>query len=103
MLNQQKGRLLAGIMAAAAMALGAGAAMSADKKLKVGFVYVGPIGDHGWTYQHHEALKAVKAQFGDKVETTHVEKVSEGPDAERVIQQLAARGHDIFSRPLSAS
>ena len=86
---------LACSLAAIAIALGATAANSADK-IKVGFVYVGPIGDHGWSYQHHQGLKALKAKFGDKIETTHIEKVSEGPDAERVIQQLAAKGHDII-------
>lgn len=77
------------------LALGTGAAPAAEK-LKVGFVYVGPIGDHGWSYQHHQGLLALKKKFGDKIETTHVEKVSEGPDAERVIQQLAAKGHKII-------
>ncbi|MGI9426287.1 MAG: BMP family ABC transporter substrate-binding protein, partial [Hyphomicrobiaceae bacterium] len=52
--------------------------VSAAGKTKVGFVYVGPIGDHGWSYQHHAGLKAVEQAFGDKVETTFVEKVSEG-------------------------
>ncbi|MGI9425082.1 MAG: BMP family ABC transporter substrate-binding protein, partial [Hyphomicrobiaceae bacterium] len=60
------------------------------------FVYVGPIGDHGWSYQHHAGLKAVEQAFGDKVETTFVEKVSEGPDSERVIRQLVQQGHDII-------
>ncbi|MGF1619777.1 MAG: BMP family ABC transporter substrate-binding protein [Rhodomicrobiaceae bacterium] len=76
-------------------AFGAGGAMAQDKT-KVGFVYVGPVGDHGWTYQHHEGLKAIEAEFGDKVETTFVENVSEGPDAERVIQQLAQQGNDLI-------
>jgi basic membrane protein A and related proteins len=65
-------------------------------KVKIGFVYVGPIGDHGWSYQHHQGLLALKKEFGDKIETTYVEKVSEGPDAERVIQQLAQKGHNII-------
>jgi simple sugar transport system substrate-binding protein len=76
-------------------AFGAGGALAQDKT-KVGFVYVGPVGDHGWTYQHHEGLKAIEAEFGDKVETTFVENVSEGPDAERVIQQLAQQGNDLI-------
>jgi len=79
-----------------ATALGLSAAQAADDPLKVGFVYVGPIGDHGWTYQHHEGLKAIEAKYGDKVETTYVESVSEGPDAERVIRQLAASGHGLI-------
>ncbi len=79
-----------------ATALGLTAAQAADDPLKIGFVYVGPIGDHGWTYQHHEGLKAVEARYGDKVKTTFVESVSEGPDAERVIRQLAASGHGMI-------
>ncbi len=77
-------------------ALGLTTAQAADDPLKVGFVYVGPIGDHGWTYQHHEGLKAIEAKYGDKVKTTFVESVSEGPDAERVIRQLAASGHRLI-------
>lgn len=81
----------------ATLGLAASAAtVSAQSKTKIGFVYVGPIGDHGWSYQHHQALLAVKKEFGDKVETTHVENVPEGPDAERVIDQLASQGHSII-------
>ncbi len=84
-------------VAAAALALGmaAGAAQAADKT-KVGFVYVGPIGDHGWSYQHDQGRLAIEKKFGDKVETTYVENVSEGPDAERVIEKLARAGNDII-------
>jgi simple sugar transport system substrate-binding protein len=85
--------LAAGTIAAAA-ALSVGAAGAAEK-VKVGFVYVGPIGDHGWSYEHNQGRLAVEKAFGDKVATTYVENVSEGPDAERVIQQLA-RSHDII-------
>lgn len=90
-------RLLVAAGAALAIAVGltATGTFAADKT-KIGFVYVGPIGDHGWSYQHHKGLEAIKKEFGDKVETTHVEKVSEGPDAERVIQQLAQKGHKII-------
>ena len=88
-------KLLTIAAGALATAMFAGSAAGADK-FKVGFVYVGPIGDHGWSYQHHQGLLAVKKAFGDKVTTTHVENVSEGPDAERVIQQLAAQGHNII-------
>lgn len=86
------------ILAGAALALGLASlpATAADDPLKVGFIYVGPIGDHGWSYQHHEGLKAIEAAYGDKIETTYVESVSEGPDAERVIRQLAASGHGLI-------
>ncbi|MGE0253626.1 MAG: BMP family ABC transporter substrate-binding protein [Alphaproteobacteria bacterium] len=62
---------------------------------KVGFVYVGPIGDHGWSYQHDVGRKAIEAALGDKVSTTFVENVAEGPDAERVIAELATKGHNL--------
>jgi len=87
-------RYLAGALAAFCMFVAQSA--FADDPLKVGFIYVGPIGDHGWTFQHHEGLKAVEAAYGDKVETTFVESVSEGPDAERVIRRLASSGHDLI-------
>ena len=63
-------------------------AYAADK-LKVGFIYVGPIGDFGWTYQHDLGRQAMEKALGDKVETTYLENVPEGPDAERAIEQLA--------------
>jgi simple sugar transport system substrate-binding protein len=68
----------------------------ADDPVKVAFVYVGPVGDHGWTYRHDIGRQAVEAEFGDQVETTYVESVSEGADAERVIRELAASGNDII-------
>ena len=63
---------------------------------KVGFVYIGPVGDHGWTYEHDRGRKAVEKAFGNRVKTTYVENVSEGPDAARVIQQLARAGNEII-------
>ena len=62
---------------------------SAAEPLKVGFVYLGPVGDFGWTYQHDVGRKAVDAKFGDKVKTTYVENVPESPDSEHVIADLA--------------
>lgn len=61
---------------------------------KVGFVYVGPVGDHGWTHRHDLARRAVEAELG--VETAFVESVDEGADAERVIRSLAAQGSDVI-------
>lgn len=86
--------LRAGALAAAAATASLTAA--ADTPLKVGFVYIGPIGDHGWTYQHDQGRKALEAQLGDKVETTYVESVPEGADAERVIRNLASSGHKLI-------
>lgn len=83
-------------LAAFSVAVFVGGAALADDPMKIGFVYVGPVGDHGWTYEHEQGRKAVVAEFGDKVTTTYVENVSEGPDATRVIQQLARSGHDMI-------
>ena len=67
-----------------------------DKKVKVGFVYLTTPGDHGWTYAHEVGRQDVITHFGDKVETTFVENVPEGPDATRVIRDLAKQGNDII-------
>ena len=63
-----------------------------DEKLKVGFIYIGPIGDHGWTYQHDQGRLAVEQELGDRVETIYVENIPEGPDAERAIARLVRQG-----------
>ena len=82
----------AALLAGAASIYGATAA----EKLKVGFIYLGPIGDLGWTYQHDLARLAMIKEFGDKVETTYLENVSEGPDSERSIEQLARAGNKLI-------
>ena len=64
--------------------------------VKVGFVYVGPIGDHGWTYRHDIGRQQVEEAYGDKVETVYIESVQYGPEAERVIRQMAKSGVDII-------
>ncbi|MEL6958902.1 MAG: BMP family ABC transporter substrate-binding protein [Pseudomonadota bacterium] len=82
--------------AAATAMLGGMAIADGHETTKVGFVYVGPIGDGGWTYEHHQGLLAVEEHFGDAVETVFVESVPEGPDSERVMQQMALEGADII-------
>lgn len=72
------------------------ATSSMAKPVTVGFVYVGPIGDHGWTYMHDKGRLAIEEEFGDKVKTVYVESVKYGPDAERVIRQMAQEGVDII-------
>ncbi|MFH1602043.1 MAG: BMP family ABC transporter substrate-binding protein [Candidatus Shapirobacteria bacterium] len=64
--------------------------------LRVAFVYVAPIGDLGWTWAHEQGRLQVEATFGDQVETTYIENVPEGPDAERVIRDFAQRGYDVI-------
>ncbi len=68
----------------------------ASEPVKVGFVYVGPIGDHGWTYRHDIGRQQVEEAYGDKVKTIYAESVQYGPDAERVIRQMAKEGADII-------
>jgi basic membrane protein A len=81
--------------AAKAPAPAAAPAPEKPAPLKAAFVYVGPVGDAGWTFAHDEGRKAALAKLGDKVTTTFVEKVPEGPDAERVIRDLVAQGNKL--------
>ena len=83
------------LVAVAALSLFFSLPVLADK-LKVGFIYVGPIGDHGWTYRHDIGRLDVEKHFGNKVETTYIESVKYGPDAERAIRAMAKGGADII-------
>ena len=71
-------------------------ASAAPSPLKIGFFYVGPVGDGGWSYAHDNARKALEQDFGDKIVTTYVENVNEGPDAERVIRDLVQQGNTLI-------
>ena len=84
--------LLASGLAVAAITAGSAQA----EPLKVGFVYVGSVGDYGWNYAHNRGRLALEEALGDKVKTSYVENVAEGPDAQRVITQLANTGHDLI-------
>ncbi len=87
--------ILAATTAALALTFGT-VSFADDEKTKVGFIYVGPTGDFGWSYQHDVGRKAIEEKFGDAVETTYVESVPEGADAERVLRQMAASGTDLI-------
>jgi simple sugar transport system substrate-binding protein len=67
--------------------------------LKAAFVYVAPLTDTGWVRQHDQGRLAVEAALSGQVKTTYVENVAEGPDAERVIRDLAMQGHQIIFTP----
>ncbi|HZG21811.1 MAG TPA: BMP family ABC transporter substrate-binding protein [Herbaspirillum sp.] len=83
--------------AAAAPAAAPAAAAPAADPLKVAFVYIGPVGDAGWTFAHDKGRKAVEEKFGDKVKTTFVENIPESAaDAERVFRQLATDGNKLI-------
>ena len=68
------------------------AAAPAAAPLNVGFVYISPIGDAGWTTQHDQARKEMEKALGNKITTKFVENVPESADAERVIRDLAQTG-----------
>ena len=68
---------LAAAGVAALLAMAGAQAQDPGEKLKVGFVYVGAIGDHGWTYEHNRARLQVQAEFGERVETVYAENVPE--------------------------
>lgn len=84
------------LLTTAAIATGLATAAVAEDPLKIGFVYIGPVGDGGWTYQHDQGRLAVEAEFGDRVETIFQENVPEGPDAERILTQMALSGADMI-------
>jgi simple sugar transport system substrate-binding protein len=88
-------RLWSALAATALVGLSA-LCVAASAPLKVAFVYVGPISDGGWSYQHNLGRLALEKQFGPRVETTYVESVPESADAERVIRQLAARDYGVI-------
>lgn len=70
--------------------------LPARDPIQVGFVYVSPIGENGWTYEHDQGRLAVEAAFGNGVETSYVESVPEGPAAEQVMTQMAESGVDLI-------
>ena len=72
------------------------AAAPAADKLKIGFMYVSPIGDGGWTFQHDLGRKAIQDKFGDRIETSFVESVPESADSERVMRDMASQGNKLI-------
>ena len=86
---QQRGRWLRAFAVLGALMLCAARAAGADL---ICFVYVSPIGDAGWSYQHDQGRKQMEAALSGKVTTKYVENVPEGSDAERVIRELAQSG-----------
>jgi simple sugar transport system substrate-binding protein len=84
-----------GLAAALAMTMSFSAA-SVEAKTKACFVYVGSVGDFGWTYEHDHGRKMAEEQLGDAIETAYVENIAEGPDAERAIERCARSGCNII-------
>ncbi len=86
------------LLATAVVAAGLAAAPVAaqDDPFTVGYVYVGPVGDYGWTWTHDQGRLAVEEHFGDAVETVFAESVPEGADAERIMTQMILNGADMI-------
>lgn len=83
-------------LAASAAILVPAAAVAQDEPVEACFIYVGPVGDYGWSYQHDRGRQDLEAHFGDAVTTRFLESVSEGADAERAIERFARQGCDII-------
>ena len=79
--------------------VGSRQAFAAENPLKIGFVYISPIGDAGWVYQHELGRRQMQQALGDKIESKYVENVVEGPDAERVIREFVTSGAGIVFTP----
>jgi simple sugar transport system substrate-binding protein len=79
-----------------AVGLGLASLAHANEPLKAAFVYIGPTGDHGWTYSHDQGRKALEAKLGTQVQTTFVENVPETADSERVFRDLAQKGYKVI-------
>ena len=92
MFTKLRGALCAAVLLPALACAPAIAAAPAATPLNIGFVYVSPIGDAGWTTQHDVARKELEKNLGSKITTKYVENVPEGADAERVIRDLVQQG-----------
>ena len=91
--NLSRRGFAAALPALALLPLGARAA---TEPLRVGFVYTTPLLPLGWTAQHDEGRRQLEQALGARVRTRFVDKVAEGPDAERVLRDLAADGHRLI-------
>lgn len=88
-----KASIVASVMAVVTLGFSVG---GLAKPLKIGFVYVSPIGDAGWTFQHDLGRLSIEKNLGDNVRTKYIENVPEGAEAERVIRDLAQSGHNLI-------
>jgi len=95
MLITRRSLVRSSLVLPAAGALAAHPVRAADPLL-IGFVYVAPIGDAGWTFQHEKGRRAMDAALGDRIKSSYVENVEEGADAERVIRKMATDGNKLI-------
>ena len=88
-------KLLISFAASAAVLFSMTAAASAADKHKICFIYVGSKTDGGWTQAHDLGRQQLEKALGDKVETSYLENIPEGPDAERAIERMARSGCEL--------
>ena len=69
---------------------------STGEVMKIAFVHVGPVADKGWSWAHDQGAQYVKAQLGGAVEITTLESIPEGPDSQRVFEDLASDGNTLI-------
>jgi len=69
-------------------------------RIKVGFIYIGPVGDYGWTFGHDrgrryitERLAPILAEWHGKREPVYVEKVYPEEKVREVIDELVQMEH----------
>jgi basic membrane protein A and related proteins len=96
MMQRRRFAQLLGAGAATGLLPGLAGRAGAAEPLKIGFVYLGPVGDFGWTYQHDAARKACVEKYGDAIKTVFVENVPEGPDSEKILADLANGGNRLI-------
>ncbi|MBW4046408.1 MAG: BMP family ABC transporter substrate-binding protein [Proteobacteria bacterium] len=105
--NLSRRQLLAGLASVSASAPWARAqnftasvsrprAVVRDAPLRVAFVYVTPVGATGWTAQHERGRLHMQRMLGRAVHSRYVANVPEGPDAERVVSELAHQGEELI-------
>ncbi|RYZ12760.1 MAG: BMP family ABC transporter substrate-binding protein [Comamonadaceae bacterium] len=98
-LSQPSGHASPGVPPTAPAITASTAAPPVAAPLKIGFLYVAPLSETGWVRQHEEGRLAVEAALGARVQTRYVENVAEGPDAERVLRDLARQGYGLIFTP----
>lgn len=87
--------VLAVLIAATLLLLGCTQEKTTEQKkeFKAAFVYIGPVGDAGWSYAHDQGRKFIEKKYG--IKTSYSESVPEG-EAERVIREYAEQGYNII-------
>ncbi len=63
--------------------------------VKVGFLYVGPVGDFGWTYAHDLGRRYLEDHVPGVV-TTYIENVPDSIESYRYIEDLVKKGYKII-------